>query len=86
MVFPGDGGEERVGTWQGFGHLRIPTQQPPSALLPSPYRVPPFTCFPCPSDEFHLGSLQSLLGAMPQLQPGVRVHIVLSLLMDRLAK
>ncbi|EFN52770.1 hypothetical protein CHLNCDRAFT_54198 [Chlorella variabilis] len=36
-------------------------------------------------DEFHLGSLQSLLGAMPQLQPGVRVHIVLSLLMDRLA-
>ncbi|KAL4854485.1 Vacuolar protein sorting-associated protein 35B [Chlorella vulgaris] len=36
-------------------------------------------------DEFHLGTLQSLLGALPQLQPGVRVHTVLSLLMDRLA-
>jgi vacuolar protein sorting-associated protein 35 len=39
-----------------------------------------------PTDEFHLGTLQSLLGALPQLQPGVRVHTVLSLLMDRLAK
>ncbi|KAL4440093.1 hypothetical protein ABPG75_003094 [Micractinium tetrahymenae] len=36
-------------------------------------------------DEFHLGTLQSLLGTLPQLQPGVRVHTVLSLLMDRLA-
>ncbi|KAI7841140.1 hypothetical protein COHA_005110 [Chlorella ohadii] len=36
-------------------------------------------------DEFHLGTLQALLGALPQLQPGVRVHTVLSLLMDRLA-
>ncbi|KAL4438691.1 hypothetical protein ABPG77_006295 [Micractinium sp. CCAP 211/92] len=36
-------------------------------------------------DEFHLGTLQSLLGALPQLQQGVRVHTVLSLLMDRLA-
>ena len=39
-----------------------------------------------PADEFHLGTLQALLGALPQLQPGVRVHSVLSLLMDRLAK
>jgi DNA-binding GntR family transcriptional regulator len=31
-------------------------------------------------------TLQLLLGALPQLQPGVRVHSVLSLLMDRLAK
>lgn len=38
------------------------------------------------TDEFHLGTLQALLGALPQLQPGVRVHTVLSLLMDRLAK
>ena len=38
------------------------------------------------ADDFHLGTLQSLLGALPQLQPGVRVHVVLSLLMDRLAK
>lgn len=38
------------------------------------------------ADEFHLGTLQALLGALPQLQPGVRVHTVLSLLMDRLAK
>ncbi|PSC73631.1 vacuolar sorting-associated 35B-like [Micractinium conductrix] len=36
-------------------------------------------------DEFHLGTLQQLLGALPALQPGVRVHSVLSLLMDRLA-
>ena len=41
---------------------------------------------PAPADEVHLGTLQLLLGALPQLQPGVRVHSVLSLLMDRLAK
>ena len=41
---------------------------------------------PAPADEFHLGTLQLLLSALPQLQPGVRVLSVLSLLMDRLAK
>lgn len=40
---------------------------------------------PPPADDFHLGTLQSLLGVLPQLQPGVRVHAVLALLMDRLA-
>lgn len=46
----------------------------------------PCPSLPAPADEFHLGTLQLLLGALPQLQPGVRVHSVLSLLMDRLAK
>ena len=57
-----------------IAHLLLPTGTAP---------LPP--CYP-PADEFHLGTLQALLGALPQLQPGVRVHTVLSLLMDRLAK
>ena len=40
-------------------------------------------CFP---DEFHLGTLDALLGTLPQLQPGVKVHVVLSSLLDRLAR
>eukprot|EP00198_Chlamydomonas_reinhardtii_P000706 XP_001690041.1 subunit of retromer complex [Chlamydomonas reinhardtii] len=45
-------------------------------------------------DRFHLGTLESLLGVLPQLQPGVkvrawlgpRVHSVMAALMDRLAR
>lgn len=37
-------------------------------------------------DEFHLGTLDSLLGALPELQSGVKLHAVMSALMDRLAK
>ncbi|EFJ43527.1 subunit of Retromer complex [Volvox carteri f. nagariensis] len=37
-------------------------------------------------DRFHLGTLETLLGALPQLQPGVKVHSVMAALMDRLAK
>mmetsp|Transcript_27157 Transcript_27157/g.69109 ORF Transcript_27157/g.69109 Transcript_27157/m.69109 type:complete len:847 (-) Transcript_27157:307-2847(-) len=37
-------------------------------------------------DAFHLGTLSALLDALPQLQPGVKVHAVLGSLMDRLAK
>ena len=40
-------------------------------------------CFP---DEFHLGTLDALLGTLPQLQPGVKVHVILSSLLDRLAR
>eukprot|EP00850_Spirogloea_muscicola_P001040 SM000004S14910 [mRNA] locus=s4:133208:176671:- [translate_table: standard] len=37
-------------------------------------------------DDFHLRTLQTLLGACPQLQPGVDVKTVMSQLMDRLSK
>ena len=37
-------------------------------------------------DEFHLASLDILLGTLPQLQLGVKVHIVLSSLLDRLGR
>ncbi len=37
-------------------------------------------------DSFHLGTLDVLLGALPELQPGVKVHSVMASLMDRLAK
>lgn len=37
-------------------------------------------------DEFHLGSLDALLQCLPQLQPRVKVHVVLSSLLDRLAR
>ena len=37
-------------------------------------------------DEFHLGTLEVLLGACPELQPGVRVHVVMASLMDRLSR
>eukprot|EP00850_Spirogloea_muscicola_P002909 SM000011S19087 [mRNA] locus=s11:783175:828718:+ [translate_table: standard] len=37
-------------------------------------------------DDFHLRTLQTLLGACPQLQPGVDIKTVMSQLMDRLSK
>ena len=37
-------------------------------------------------DDFHLGTLSPLLASLPQLQPGVRVHIILGSLLDRLAR
>lgn len=37
-------------------------------------------------DEFHLASLDTLLQILPQLQPGVKIHIVLASLLDRLAR
>lgn len=37
-------------------------------------------------DDFHLASLEPLLGTLPQLQLGVKVHVVLSSLLDRLSK
>jgi vacuolar protein sorting-associated protein 35 len=37
-------------------------------------------------DDFHLRTLGALLGALPQLAPGVRVHAVLATLLDRLAR
>lgn len=40
-------------------------------------------CFP---DAFHLGTMDSLLAALPELQPEVKVHAVMSSFMDRLAK
>eukprot|EP00891_Asterochloris_glomerata_P001826 jgi/Astpho2/1826/e_gw1.00038.20.1_t len=36
-------------------------------------------------DEFHLGTLDALLGALPTLQAGVRIHIILASILDRLA-
>ncbi|KAJ4823695.1 Vacuolar protein sorting-associated protein 35B [Turnera subulata] len=36
-------------------------------------------------DEYHLQTLETLLGACPQLQPGVDIKTVLSQLMDRLS-
>ncbi|KAG2501801.1 hypothetical protein HYH03_000301 [Edaphochlamys debaryana] len=37
-------------------------------------------------DRFHLGTLEALLGVLPQLQPGVKIHSVMAALMDRLAR
>ena len=37
-------------------------------------------------DEFHLGTLDALLGALPTLQAGVRVHTILASILDRLAR
>lgn len=37
-------------------------------------------------DEFHLGTLEALLGAVPQLQTGVRLAGIMASLMDRLAR
>ncbi|KAK9803789.1 hypothetical protein WJX73_008689 [Symbiochloris irregularis] len=37
-------------------------------------------------DDFHLGTLSPLLAALPQLQPGVKIHVILSSLLDRLAR
>ena len=37
-------------------------------------------------DDFHLGTLGALLGCLPQLSPGVKVHLVLASLLDRLAR
>ncbi|KAK9832171.1 hypothetical protein WJX74_001409 [Apatococcus lobatus] len=37
-------------------------------------------------DDFHLGTLDSLLGILPDLQSGVQVHVVVSSLLDRLAR
>lgn len=37
-------------------------------------------------DDFHLGTLDALLGTLPHLQPGVKVHVVLSSLLDRLSR
>lgn len=39
-------------------------------------------CFP---DEYHLGTLDALLEALPKLKSGVKLHLILSGLMDRLA-
>jgi vacuolar protein sorting-associated protein 35 len=36
-------------------------------------------------DEFHVGTLEALLGALPALAPGVRLAAVLGVLLDRLA-
>ncbi|CAD7699400.1 unnamed protein product, partial [Ostreobium quekettii] len=40
-------------------------------------------CFP---DEFHLGTLDDLLGTLPRLKEGVKVHLIMAGLMDRLAQ
>ncbi len=37
-------------------------------------------------DAFHLGTLDALLGALPELQPGVKLHAVMASLLDRLAR
>jgi len=37
-------------------------------------------------DECHLRTLPALLAALPELQPGVRVHLILGSLLDRLAR
>lgn len=37
-------------------------------------------------DEFHLGTLPTLLAALPELQEGVRVHLILASLLDRLSR
>ena len=37
-------------------------------------------------DDFHLGTLEVLLGACPELAPGVKVHLIMSSLMERLAR
>lgn len=37
-------------------------------------------------DDFHLGTLDALLSSLPQLQQGVKVHVILGSLLDRLAR
>ena len=37
-------------------------------------------------DECHLRTLPALLAALPELQAGVRVHLILASLLDRLAR
>lgn len=37
-------------------------------------------------DDFHLGTLSPLLASLPQLQPGVKVHVILGSLLDRLSR
>ena len=37
-------------------------------------------------DEFHLGTLPALLAALPELQDGVKVHLILASLLDRLSR
>lgn len=37
-------------------------------------------------DAFHLGTMDALLAALPDLQPEVKVHAIMSSLLDRLAK
>lgn len=35
-------------------------------------------------DEFHLGTLSTLLSSLPELQSGVKVHLIVASLLDRL--
>ncbi len=37
-------------------------------------------------DEFHLGTLPALLAALPELQQGVKVHLILASLLDRFSR
>ena len=37
-------------------------------------------------DDFHVSTLDALLGALPELQAPVKVHVILSSMLDRLAR
>jgi hypothetical protein len=37
-------------------------------------------------DEYHVGALETLLGALPSLQPGVKLASVMGSLLERLAR
>ena len=37
-------------------------------------------------DEFHVSTLDVLLGALPELQGSVKVHVILASMLDRLAR
>ena len=37
-------------------------------------------------DEFHLGTLTTLLSSLPELQSGVKVHLIVASLLDRLTR
>ena len=37
-------------------------------------------------DEFHVSTLDVLLGALPELQGTVKVHVILASMLDRLAR
>ena len=63
---------------QGIAH-----EQP--CPLPRPHACRPALPQGFP-DEFHLATLDQLLGALPALQPGVKVHAVMGSLMERLAR
>jgi hypothetical protein len=63
-----------------------PSLPPPKPLTPCPPAPDPPPALQGFPDEFHLGTLDSLLGALPELQSGVKLHAVMSALMDRLAK